>query len=204
MATQNNWGRHTFFMCVLFLMAAAAIAMSAIVLHRMLNDDDSDDSPTSAGTGRPVSGAEVGNPPTTPTRSTPLPDSRQGAVVDCLPRNLREPRQDVTRGECERRQWVYKYLVVYWGAPVESLLYRHLTVFTDLIWNIYITCSRFKVGQEKHIFVVYTKMRFRVTLQGHLNLLCCNVEEIIFFYLDMQFLHNISGINTSKQTLRYN
>lgn len=80
-------------------MAAAAIAMSAIVLHRMLNDDDSDDSPTSAGTGRPVSGAEVGNPPT-----TPLPDSRQGAVVDCLPRNLREPRQDVTRGECERRQ----------------------------------------------------------------------------------------------------
>lgn len=47
-------------------------------------------------------------------------------------------------------------------------------------------------------------MRFRVTLQGHLNLLCCNVEEIIFFYLDMQFLHNISGINTSKQTLRYN
>lgn len=204
MATQNNWGRHTFFMCVLFLMAAAAIAMSAIVLHRMLNDDDSDDSPTSAGTGRPVSGAEVGNPPTTPTRSTPLPDSRQGAVVDCLPRNLREPRQDVTRGECERRQWVYKYLVVYWGAPVESLLYRHLTVFTDLIWNIYITCSRFKVGQEKHIFVVYSKMRFRVTLQGHLNLLCCNVEEIIFFYLDMQFLHNISGINTSKQTLRYN
>lgn len=185
MATQNNWGRHTFFMCVLFLMAAAAIAMSAIVLHRMLNDDDSDDSPTSAGTGRPVSGAEVGNPPTTPTRSTPLPDSRQGAVVDCLPRNLREPRQDVTRGECERRQWVYKYLVVYWGAPVESLLYRHLTVFTDLIWNIYVnqvntSCSRFKVGQEKHIFVVYSKMRFRVTLQGHLNLLCCNVEEIIY------------------------
>lgn len=191
MATQNNWGRHTFFMCVLFLMAAAAIAMSAIVLHRMLNDDDSDDSPTSAGTGRPVSGAEVGNPPTTPTRSTPLPDSRQGAVVDCLPRNLREPRQDVTRGECERRQWVYQYLVVYWGAPVESLLYRHLTVFTDLIWNIYVNqvntsyfthlFTRFKVGQEKHIFVVYSKMRFRVTLQGHLNLLCCNVEEIIFF-----------------------
>lgn len=89
-------------------MAAAAIAMSAIVLHRMLNDDDSDDSPTSAGTGRPVSGAEVGNPPTTPTRSTPLPDSRQGAVVDCLPRNLREPRQDVTRGECERRQCIWR------------------------------------------------------------------------------------------------
>lgn len=150
MATQNNWGRHTFFMCVLFLMAAAAIAMSAIVLHRMLNDDDSDDSPTSAGTGRPVSGAEVGNPPTTPTRSTPLPDSRQGAVVDCLPRNLREPRQDVTRGECERRQWVYKYLVVYWGAPVESLLYRHLTVFTDLICNIYV--NQVNTSYFTHLF----------------------------------------------------
>lgn len=125
MATQNNWGRHTFFMCVLFLMAAAAIAMSAIVLHRMLNDDNSDDSP--------ALGAEVGNPPKTPPRSTPLPDSRRGSVVDCLPRNLREPRHDVTRGECERRQWVL--LVVYWGAPVESLLCRHLTVNTDLIYN---------------------------------------------------------------------
>lgn len=176
MATQNNWGRHTFFMCVLFLMAAAAIAMSAIVLHRMLNDDDSDDSPTSAGTGRPVSGAEVGNPPTTPTRSTPLPDSRQGAVVDCLPRNLREPRQDVTRGECERRQWVYKYLVVYWGAPVESLLYRHLTVFTDLIWNIY-------VNQVNNI-LFHTPVHVLKSAKKNTSLLCIVKWGFVWHYKD--------------------
>ena len=95
---RSNSGRHTFFMCVLFLMATAAIVMSAIVLYRMLNEDDNKEA-TTAPPASATSGAETGRSPT-----TPLPDSRHGAIVDCIPRNLREAQLSVTEGECTRRQ----------------------------------------------------------------------------------------------------
>lgn len=103
MAKQSNSGRHTFFMCVLFLMAAGAITMSAIVLHRMLNEDDDVPTATSAPTGPPGSGAEKGSTPTTPG-STPLPDSRRGAVVDCSPKNLKEKNYVISKEDCEAKQ----------------------------------------------------------------------------------------------------
>ncbi|XP_062576597.1 sucrase-isomaltase, intestinal-like [Saccostrea cucullata] len=103
MATKSNSGRHTFFMCVLFLMAAAAITMSAIALHRMLNDDD--DAPSVV---TPASDAEKGSAPPTTPGSTPLPDSRRGAVVDCYPKNLKEKDKIVTKEACEQRQCVWR------------------------------------------------------------------------------------------------
>lgn len=96
---RSNSGRHTFFMCVLFLMATAAIVMSAIVLYRMLNEDDNKEATTTAPPASATSGAETGRSPT-----TPLPNSRHGAIVDCIPRNLREAQLSVTEGECTRRQ----------------------------------------------------------------------------------------------------
>nr|XP_022286839.1 maltase-glucoamylase, intestinal-like [Crassostrea virginica] len=98
---QSNSGRHTCFMCILFLMSAGAITMSAIVLHRMLEDDDK-------GTPAPtVSPNAVGENLGTSTPAGSVPDFRSGAVVDCDPPNQGDPTR-VTKEQCESKQcqWI--------------------------------------------------------------------------------------------------
>ena len=94
---QSNSGRHTCFMCILFLMSAGAITMSAIVLQRMLEDDDKG---TSAST---VSPNAVGQNLGTSTPAGSVPDFRSGAVVDCDPPNQGDPTR-VTKEQCESKQ----------------------------------------------------------------------------------------------------
>lgn len=96
----SNSGRHTCFMCILFMMSAAAIVMSALVLNRMLNDDD-DETPRSTLSPDMAAGQRVS---TSTTRTPgPEPEFRTEAVVDCDPPNQRNPSR-VDQEQCRQMQ----------------------------------------------------------------------------------------------------
>ncbi|KAK3096024.1 hypothetical protein FSP39_022064 [Pinctada imbricata] len=107
---RNNMGRVTFFMCVLFLIALAAIIMSAIVLKRSLDEDDEDNATPQVTVGAQQAQSNIKTqtsgplPQSTTHRSTTtqIPDSRTDSVVDCHPKNPADssPR---TQTECEKR-----------------------------------------------------------------------------------------------------
>lgn len=97
---RSNSGRHTCFMCILFMMSAAAIVMSALVLNRMLNDDD-DESPMSTLSPDTAAGQKVDS--STPQVPSPVPEFRTEAVVDCDPPNQRDPSR-VDQEQCGQRQ----------------------------------------------------------------------------------------------------
>ena len=95
-----NSGRHTFFMCVLFLMALTAIVMSAIVLKRMLDDDEAADNSIS---GTPESQhVKSETTRTVPPVTTPEVDYRTDAVVDCFPNNYAD-MSSANEAECLQR-----------------------------------------------------------------------------------------------------
>lgn len=96
---RSNSGRHTCFMCILFMMSAAAIVMSALVLNRMLNDDD--ETPRSTLSPDTVAGQKVDS--STPRVPGPVPEFRTEAVVDCDPPNQRDPSR-VDQEQCGQRQ----------------------------------------------------------------------------------------------------
>lgn len=83
------------------MMSAAAIVMSALVLNRMLNDDD--ETPRSTLSPDTVAGQKVDS--STPRVPGPVPEFRTEAVVDCDPPNQRDPLR-VDQEQCGQRQWV--------------------------------------------------------------------------------------------------
>lgn len=95
---RSNSGRHTCFMCILFMMSAAAIVMSALVLNRMLNDDD--ETPRSTLSPDTAAGQKVDS--STPRVPGPVPEFRTEAVVDCDPPNQRDPSR-VDQEQCRQR-----------------------------------------------------------------------------------------------------
>lgn len=95
---RSNSGRHTCFMCILFMMSAAAIVMSALVLNSMLNDDD--ETPRSTLSPDTVAGQKVDS--STPRVPGPVPEFRTEAVVDCDPPNQRDPSR-VDQEQCRQR-----------------------------------------------------------------------------------------------------
>jgi hypothetical protein len=102
MAPQRSTSaRLTCFMCILFLMSAAAITMSAIVLNRMLKDDENSSSPETSAYG---AGQKLVTSTSVPSKGpSPAPDFRTDAVVDCDPPNSKNLAR-VTQEQCQQKQ----------------------------------------------------------------------------------------------------
>lgn len=82
------------------MMSAAAIVMSALVLNRMLNDDD-DEALRSTLSPDMGAGQRVGT--STTQTPGPEPEFRTEAVVDCDPPNQRNPSR-VDQEQCRQMQ----------------------------------------------------------------------------------------------------